>query len=190
LKQTKREEPSAGRLLHIEFGETYEQYRKRSGFLVPRLRRAEWTTDNEKRQGRRPAVFDVETCPLLHAVYSFPQFSPGSKLRNLPSSDFDGGARLWVPSIAGLSLRHREGAKTNQSYPISFFQSRSNTLYCRVDGSGGLRFTDATSGCNAVNEIGFVHRLSKRVSFVLKKRRKMGAPPEILKPGGSYLAPV
>ena len=41
LKQTKREEPSAGRLLHIEFGETYEQHRKRSGFLVRRLRRAE-----------------------------------------------------------------------------------------------------------------------------------------------------
>jgi hypothetical protein len=38
-----------------------------------------------------------------------------------------------------------------------------------------LRFTDAAARCNAVNEIGFIHRLSWQVSGP-QKARWMGTP--------------
>src|SRR5580698_6874966 len=123
---------------------------------------------NKKRQGRPPAVFDVEIIPLLGTVYYFSQFSSRSKLCHFPGSNFDGGARLGIPSIAGLSLRYREGAKSNQRYPITFLQCTGNAFHSGVDCGTGLRFTDTGASCYAVNEIGFVHRLSWRVSLSSK----------------------
>jgi hypothetical protein len=146
------------------------------------------SASNKKRQGRPPAVFDVESVPLLGAVDYFPQFSPRGKLRDSPGSNFDGGARLWIPSIAGLSLRYREGAKPDQRYPITFLQCTGNAFHSSVDCGTGLCFTDTGASCDAVNEIGFIHRLSWRVSFCPQKVRGRDALPE-LETRRHYLAP-
>jgi hypothetical protein len=125
---------------------------------------------------------NVKLGPLLTAVDGFLEFGSGRKLCYLPGSDLDGGARLWVTPIAGLSLRYREGAETNQRYPITFFQGSRNAVYGCVDCGSRLRFTDAATRCDSVNEIGFVHRLSWQVSLSSKGAGREHSLSE--KPGG------
>src|ERR1700674_2551655 len=110
-----------------------------------------------KTAGPTPCRIRCETGPLLTAVDGFLEFGAGGKLCHLPGSDLDGGARLRVTPIAGLSLGNREGAKTNQRYPITFFQGRRYAVHGCVDCGSRLHLTDAATRCDTVNEIGFVH---------------------------------
>src|SRR5277367_5383334 len=119
--------------------------------------------------------------PLLTAIDRFLEFGAGGKLCYLPGGNLDGGAGLGVSPVAGLSLRHRESAKTNQRYPITFFQGGRDAVHSCVDCGSCLSLTDAATRCDSVNEIGFVHRVSWQVSFVLKGRG-MGALPEVRNP--------
>ena len=171
LKDTPRiQQPEARKIKDLRESAAKKLWRRPQKTAVPKPRRTRF-----------------RFCPLLASIYRLSQFSPGGKLRHLPSSNFDGGARLWIPSIAGLSLRYREGAKSNQRYPITFLQCTCNAFHSGVDCGSGLRFTDSGSGCDAVNEIGFIHRLSWRVSLSPKAPGKDA--PMSLETRRHYLAP-
>jgi hypothetical protein len=127
----------------------------------------------EKTAGAVPAVWDefaawlpltaLVAFRLFATVDRFLEFGPWSKFCYLASGDFDGGARLRVAPVAGLSLGYRECAKTNQGYPISLLQGRGNTVHCSINRMRSLRFANFAGSCDPVNEIGFIHFLSWQV---------------------------
>jgi hypothetical protein len=121
--------------------------------------------EQEKRQGRPPAVFVTKLSGLLF-VDGFLQFGPGGKLRDLPGSDLNSGASLRIAPVPRLSLRYRESAKPYQCYPIPFPQSPRNAAHGSVNRSCSLRFADFASASDLVNQIGLIHSFSSQVSFI------------------------
>src|SRR4029077_6390682 len=105
-------------------------------------------------QGRPPAVLGI-----LHSwfgllfVDGFLEFGTGAKLRDFAGSDLNGRAGLWIASVPRFSLRHREGSKADQRYPIPFAEGRRDAFDGGINGSRGLRFADFASAFNFVNQI-------------------------------------
>src|ERR1700723_1243333 len=118
------------------------------------------------KNGRADPLPSIETWgPLLTAVDGFLELGTGGKLCYFAGGDFNGGARLRITPIARLSLGYREGAKTNQCYPITLLQRRRDAVHGCVNCGSGLSFTDAATRRDSVNEIGFIHRISWQVSL-------------------------
>src|SRR5579863_2175997 len=118
------------------------------------------------KNGRADPLPSIETWgPLFAAVDGFLELGTGGKLCYFAGGDLDGGARLRVTPIAGLSLRYREGAKTNQCYPITLLKRGRNAVHGCVNCGSRLSLTDAATRRDSVNEIGFIHRISWQVSL-------------------------
>src|SRR5437016_13997658 len=96
-------------------------------------------------------------------VNCFLEFGPGGKFCHFAGGNLNGCAGLRVAPIPCLPLRNRESAETNQGYPISFSQGSSNAVHRRVNSSSGRGLTDARTGCDFVNEIGFIRSEERRV---------------------------
>src|ERR1700693_3294734 len=118
------------------------------------------------KNGRADPLPSIETWgPLFTAVDGFLQLVTGGKLCYFAGGNLDGGARLRITPISRLSLRYTEVSKTNQCYPITLLKRRRDVVHGCVDCSSRLSLTDAATGCDSVNEIGFIHRISWQVSL-------------------------
>src|ERR1019366_3675827 len=97
---------------------------------------------------------------LLAFVDHFLEFVPGSEFGDSTSSDLDGGTRLRVSAIAGLTLRDGERAESDQGYPVTFSKGSGNAVHGGVDRGRRLRLCNTAGFGDAVNQISFVHALS------------------------------
>ena len=77
--------------------------------------------------------------PLLTFVDYFLQFITGSKFGDSTSSYLDGGDRLRVSAIAGLTLRDGKCAESNQGYPVPFSKGSGDAVHGGVDRGRRLR---------------------------------------------------
>src|ERR1700733_2099242 len=77
--------------------------------------------------------------PSLTFVDYFLEFVSGSEFGDSAGSDLDGGTRLRVSAIAGLSLRDRERAETDQCNPVSFAKGSGDAVHGGVDCGRRLR---------------------------------------------------
>jgi len=100
------------------------------------------------------------TWGLLAFVDYFFEFVTGSEFRDSAGSDLDGGTRLRVAAVAGLTLRDGKGAKPNQGDPVSFAKGGGYAIDGGVDSGRCLSLGNVAGSGNPVNQISFVHALS------------------------------
>src|SRR5580704_12192665 len=95
----------------------------------------------KKRQGRPlpsrkyPRILG----PLLTFIHDFLQLISGSKFGDSTGSDLDGGTRLRVSAITGLTLRDGKCAESNQGDSVPFFKGSGNAVHGGVDRGRRLR---------------------------------------------------
>src|SRR5262249_13349792 len=119
----------------------------------PQLNAISATDFSQKQNGRAdPPAARHSKIPDLLLVDGLFQFGPRRKFRDLAGGDLNGGAGLWIASVARFTRRNGECAEANQGHAVSFAEGGCNALDSGINGGGGLRFADVTRACDLVNQ--------------------------------------
>jgi len=85
------------------------------------------------------------------------QVGTGLELNNLLGGDVDGLLRKNIDTLAGSTLRNREGTKTNQSNLVAGLDSTGDSIQSGFQSLLGINFTQTCAFCNLCNQFSLVH---------------------------------